>query len=184
MTQNIQIIEEYEINPNTMIIKPLSYGIKVYSQIWELDDEVTSPFKPIEIIKSSCKYFGSSYEGRKEGTRQLTGFTHKAPITIDPTNFIYFFPTASPSNPECMWIALNHINYFKRAENAQTQVVFNNKQSFIIPASYTTLNNQMLRTALLKTTLTKRIEDSERKSHYNANGFKIMNASERKGAYQ
>ena len=64
MTQNIQIIEEYEINPNTMIIKPLSYGIKVYSQIWELDDEVTSPFKPIEIIKSSCKYFGSSYEGR------------------------------------------------------------------------------------------------------------------------
>ncbi|MFY2158230.1 competence protein ComK [Cytobacillus firmus] len=63
MSQNIQIIEEYEINPNTMIIKPLSYGIKVYSQIWELDDEITSPFKPIEIIKSSCKYFGSSYEG-------------------------------------------------------------------------------------------------------------------------
>ncbi|EFV78994.1 hypothetical protein HMPREF1013_00878 [Bacillus sp. 2_A_57_CT2] len=63
MSHNTQMIEEYEVNPNTMIIKPLAYGLKVYSQIWELDDEVTSPFKPIDIIKSSCKYFGSSYEG-------------------------------------------------------------------------------------------------------------------------
>ena len=44
MNHNTQMIEEYEVNPNTMIIKPLSYGLKVYSQIWELDDEVTSPF--------------------------------------------------------------------------------------------------------------------------------------------
>ncbi|MBN8199051.1 MULTISPECIES: competence protein ComK [Bacillaceae] len=184
MNHNTQMIEEYEVNPNTMIIKPLSYGLKVYSQIWELDDEVTSPFKPVDIIKSSCRYFGSSYEGRKEGTRQLTGITHKAPITIDPTNFIYFFPTASPNNLECIWIALDHINYFKRAENAHTQVVFKNKQSFIIPVSYTTLNNQVLRTALLKTTLIRRIEDSERKALYFVNGSKIMNASERTGAYQ
>jgi competence protein ComK len=184
MSHNTQMIEEYEVNPNTMIIKPLAYGLKIYSQIWELDDEVTSPFKPIDIIKSSCKYFGSSYEGRKEGTRQLTGITHKAPITIDPTNFIYFFPTASPNNPECIWIALDHINYFKRAENAHTQVVFKNKQSFIIPVSYTTFNNQVLRTALLKTTLIRRIEDSERKALYFVNGSKIMNASERTGAYQ
>jgi competence protein ComK len=180
---NTQLIEEYEINPNTMIIKPLPYGLKVYSQIWELGEELTSPFKPIDIIKKSCRFFGSSYEGRKEGTRQLTGITHKAPITIDPTNFIYFFPTTSPSNPECIWIAQEHILYYKRTDDGNTQAVFKNKQSFILPVSYNTFNNQLLRTALLKTTLISRIEESERKALYFLNGSRSLNASERAGAY-
>ncbi|CEG29605.1 competence protein ComK [Bacillus sp. B-jedd] len=58
-------IEEYEINPCTMFIKPFVYGSKVYSQVYEMDEEFISPFKPLEIIKKSCEYFGSSYEGLK-----------------------------------------------------------------------------------------------------------------------
>ncbi|USK56526.1 competence protein ComK [Cytobacillus solani] len=57
------LIDEYEINPNTMVVMPLAYGSKIYSQIWELEDEFISPFKPIDIIKKSCTFFGSSYEG-------------------------------------------------------------------------------------------------------------------------
>lgn len=178
-----QLIEEYEINPNTMMIKPITYGNKIYSQIWELGEELVSPFKPIEIIKKSCRFFGSSYEGRKEGTRQLTGITHKAPITIDPTNFIYFFPTTSANNSECIWIAQEHILSYKRIDPANTRVVFKNKQSHSIPVSYNSFNNQLLRTALLKTTLISRIEESERKALYFFNGSRSMNASERAGAY-
>ncbi|MBU8877403.1 competence protein ComK [Bacillus sp. FJAT-29790] len=178
------LIEEYEINPNTMIIKPVSYGSKIYSQIWELEDEVLSPFKPIEIIKKSCRYFGSSYEGRKEGTRQLTGITHKAPITIDPTNFIYFFPTSSASNAQCIWISLEHILYHRRADAGNTQVIFKNKECHIIPISYNSFNNQLLRTALLKTTLNSRLEESERKALYFFSGKRHMNASERAGTYR
>lgn len=178
------LIDEYEINPNTMAVMPLAYGSKIYSQIWELEDEFISPFKPIDIIKKSCTFFGSSYEGRKEGTRQLTGITHKAPITIDPTNFIYFFPTTSASNSKCIWISSEHILSYHRVDRGNTEVKFKNKQSKIIPVSFNSFNNQVLRTALLRTTLISRIEESERKALYFYNGTRNAGASERASNYR
>ncbi|WP_249365259.1 competence protein ComK [Cytobacillus citreus] len=177
------LIEEYEINPNTMIIMPVTYGSKIYSRIMEFEDELVSPFKPFDIIKKSCLFFGSSYEGRKEATKQLTGITHKAPITIDSTNFIYFFPTTSASNPQCIWISQEHIHFHRPTDTANTNVIFKNKQSLTIPISYNSFNNQLLRTALLKTTLSSRIGESERKGWYFINGSRNINASERLGKY-
>jgi competence protein ComK len=177
------LIEEYEINPHTMIILPLTYGSKIYSQIWELDDEFVSPFKPLDIMKKSCLFFGSSYEGRKEATKQLIGITHKAPITVDSTNSIYFFPTTSPSSSQCIWISQEHIHLHRRAD-AQTQVIFKNKKSLSIPVSYNSFNNQVLRSALLKTTLSRRIENMERNDWYLINGKRKLNASEHAGKYK
>ncbi|RDU35513.1 transcriptional regulator [Neobacillus piezotolerans] len=175
-------IEEYEINPCTMFIKPFMYGTKVYSQIAEIDDEYLSPFKPIEIIKKSCEYFGSSFEGRKEGTRQLIGITHKVPIVIDPTNFIYFFPTTSPNRPECIWISHEHVLHHTRTSTEDTLVTFRNKLSYPFPISYSSFENQLLRTALLRTKLMQRIEHMERKSFYFQKS-KMMEASEQHREY-
>ncbi|MDP4103610.1 MAG: competence protein ComK [Bacillota bacterium] len=171
-------IEEYEVNPYTMFIKPVIYGSKVYSEIYELEDEYLSPFKPLDIIKKSCEYFSSSFEGRKDGTKQLIGITHKVPIVIDPTNFIYFFPTTSPTRSECIWISHEHIMDYHRIDSRQTRVIFQNKQSFILPVSRSSFSNQMLRTALLKTTLMQRSGQMERKSFYLMNRAKMIEASE------
>jgi competence protein ComK len=176
-------IEEYEVNPYTMFIKPVTYGSKVYSEIYELEDDYLSPFKPLEIIKKSCEYFSSSFEGRKEGTKQLIGITHKVPIVIDPTNFIYFFPTTSPTRSECVWISHEHILDYHRIDSRQTRVVFQNKQSFILPISRSSFENQMLRTALLKTTLMQRSGQMERKSFYIMNRPKMVEASESSREY-
>ncbi|WP_256237305.1 competence protein ComK [Bacillus sp. EB600] len=176
-------IEEYEVNPYTMFIKPVVYGSKVYSQIYELEDEFLSPFKPLDIIKKSCEYFSSSFEGRKEGTKQLIGITHKVPIVIDPTNFIYFFPTTSPTRSECIWVSHEHIMNYRRTDPRQTLVTFQNKQSFILPISHSSFENQMLRTALLRTKLMQRIGQTERKSFYVMNRSKIIEASEASREY-
>jgi competence protein ComK len=176
-------IEEYEVNPYTMFIKPVIYGSKVYSEIYELEDEYLSPFKPLEIIKKSCEYFSSSFEGRKDGTKQLIGITHKVPIVIDPTNFIYFFPTTSPTRSECIWISHEHIMDYQRIDSRQTRVIFQNKQSFILPVSRSSFSNQMLRTALLKTTLMQRSGQMERKSFYLTNRSKVIEASESSREY-
>lgn len=175
-------IEEYEVNPYTMFIKPVIYGSKVYSQIYELEDEYLSPFKPLDIIKKSCEYFSSSFEGRKEGTKQLIGVTHKVPIVIDPTNFIYFFPTTSPTRPECIWISHEHILNHHPVDSRQTMVIFQNKQSFTLPISASSFENQMLRTALLKSRLMQRIGQTERKSFY-LNRSRIIEASEASRQY-
>jgi len=178
------LIEEYEINPQTMAIIPMEYGSKIYSKILEVDEELISPFKPYEIIKKSCQYFGSSYEGRKEGTRELIGITHKAPIVIDTNTSIYFFPTTSPVNIQCIWFAHDHILSHRKDSSNQTIVVFRNKQSLIAPVSYRSFQNQVLRTALLKTKLMQRIRDAEKKSSIYFRAVEWQEeASDKKGSY-
>lgn len=172
------IIEEYEITPYTQMILPLDYGSKIYSRIIELEDDFVSPFKPIEIINKSCEYFGSSYEGRKQGTKQLVGITHKAPVAIDPSNSIFFFPTTSPLRPHCIWLSHEHVLSFTRINQKQTKVLLRNKQSFTIDISCSSFENQLHRTAFLKTKLVQRIEESKRKSFYLFNQTEWPQASE------
>lgn len=160
------LIEEYEITPYTLLISPITYGSKTYSHIVELDDEYISPFKPIDIIKKSCHYFGVSYEGRKEGTRQLIGVTHKAPIAINPTSSMFFFPTTSPLRPHCVWVSLEHIERFSRMDMSHTSVTFKNHQQVDLPISTSSFENQYMRTVFLKDKLIQRIEETERKYFY------------------
>ena len=159
-----EINEEYEINPLTAAIVPLQYGSKLFSQIHQLDQEFYSPLKPLELIKMSCRLFGSGYEGRKEGSRQLIGITHKIPIIIDATNIMYFFPTTSPNNPQCSWISHEHVLHYDRIDSTSTLVTFRNKKSLVIPISIYSFQNQMLRTAFLRTKLMQRIDGFDRKS--------------------
>ncbi len=172
-------IEEYEVNPYTMFIKPIVYGSKIYSQIIEVEDEYLSPFKPLDIIKKSCDYFGCDYEGRKNGTKQLIGITHKIPIAIDPTNRIFFFPTTSPNRQECIWISHEHIDDYSRVSPQETVILFHNKKSYKFPVSYSAVDNQMLRTSYLVTKLMQRIEHNSRKSIYMTNKSKGLKASEK-----
>ena len=160
------LIEEYEINPYTLIVQPIQYGSKVYTEIHELEDRYISPFKPLDIIKRSCEYFGSSYEGRKEGTKQLIGITHKPPIAIDPTSSIFFFPTTSPVTAGCIWMANQHIVGTARMDAGTTMITFRNQQAFEIPVSCRSIENQIMRTALLKTKLLQRIQETERQQHF------------------
>jgi competence protein ComK len=171
-------IEEYEVNPFTMVVKPIAYGSKIYSEIFEVEDEFLSPFKPLDIIKNSCEYYGSDYEGRRNGTKQLVGYAHKIPIAIDPTNRIFFFPTTSPSRQECIWISHEHVKDYDRINPQETLIHFNNNQSFTFPISGSTIISQLERTAYLRTKLMQRIEYNEKKSFYLLQRPKAMEASE------
>jgi competence protein ComK len=183
MILKMKQIEEYEVNPFTMLIKPIAYGSKIYSQIVEVDDEFLSPFKPLDIIKNSCEYYGCDYEGRRNGTRQLVGYAHKIPIAIDPTNRIFFFPTASPDRQECIWISHEHVENHDRINLQETIILFKNKQSFKIPVSCRSIITQMERTAYLRTKLMQRIEYNERKAFYLVQRPKPMEASENSFEY-
>ena len=176
-------IEEYEINSCTMLLLPVEYGSKIYSKVIEAEDEYLSPFKPLDIIKKGCDYFGVSYESRKKGTSQLIGYNRKIPIAIEPTNRLFFFPTTSPKSPECIWIAHEYVENYTRVRPNQTLITFRNKQSHIFSVPFGTIETQMLRTALLKTKLLQRIENNQRKSFYLLHGQKSSKASERFSAY-
>ena len=86
-------MDNYEINRNTLAIIPISYN---KSKVIEKDNVFIINIDPINIIKYSCEYFGSTYEGRHKGTKSIMNITHKSPIIIEESKVLICFPTTSP----------------------------------------------------------------------------------------
>src|SRR5690554_4977406 len=99
-------METYEISINTLAIIPLD---NYRSKVIEENNTFVVNQTPMQIIEHSCRYFGSSYQGRHKGTRNLIGVSHKSPIIIEGTREIIFFPTNSPRLYDCSWISLKKI---------------------------------------------------------------------------
>ena len=147
----------YEINRNTMALIPISDD---QTKIIERDRIFIIEENIMEIIKNSCEYFGSSYLERKEGTKKLTGITHKSPIIIEESNNMIYFPTESPRLNSCSWINFNKIkNYFNN--NGKATIVFDNNRILDLNISYGVLDNQFLRSSKLESILRKRLNTTE-----------------------
>lgn len=143
---------EYEINSDTLAIVSIDKNV---SKIIEMDNIFYVNNSAMEIINDSCKYFGSSYNGRFEGTKKLTGISYKSPIIIEETRNIIFFPTSSPRMNDCNWISLNNIlNYTKN--DKKTILVFSNGYNLELDISFNIMENQILRATRLDSIIRKR----------------------------
>ena len=149
------MLKEYEINSNTLIIIPIS---KKVSKVLEINEEFMINKNSTEIVDDSCKFFGSSYNGRFEGTKKLIGVNYKSPIIVEESREIIFFPTSSPRFENCYWICLNKIDKFQKTVQ-ESKIIFKNGLEIDIPVSYSSLENQILRSTLLESKL------RDRKSH-------------------
>lgn len=147
-------MDNYEINNDTLAILPID---NYQSKIIEIDREIIINMTPMKIIENSCQYFGSSYQGRSLGTKNLIGVTHKAPIIIEESREIIFFPTNSPRLYECSWISLKNLNNYKKTNN-KSKILFNNGNLLELDISYGSLDNQVLRAARLESVLRIRKE--------------------------
>lgn len=144
----------YEINCNTLAIIPIT---EKKTKIIEKDNVFIIEMNSMDIIKKSCEFFGSSYLGRKEGTKKLTGITHKSPIIIEESKNIIYFPTESPRLSNCSWIGYNNIKSYLN-NNGKTTIVFDNNQFLDLNISYGSFDNQVLRSAKLESILRKRVQ--------------------------
>ena len=149
-------MEKYEINTETLAI--LSYG-EERSRIIEKNNLIIINKPPIKVIDDSCKYFGSSYEGRFKGTKDLMGISHKSPIIVEETRRIIFFPTTSPRLDRCCWISLNNIDSYTK-KGIDTIIKFSCGKELKIELSYGIIDNQILRATRLQSILEKRIKNS------------------------
>lgn len=135
----------YEINEGTLAI--LAKNKK--SLILEDDKKYVVDSLPFDVVDHSCKYFGSSYEGRKEGTKEILHINYKVPIVVDNSRNLIFFPTNSPLSDDCSWLSLKSIKSIKEGSFNTTDVIFNNGVSINIPVSKRTMDNQILRASRL-----------------------------------
>lgn len=145
------MLDTYEIKKNTLAIIPID---SKRSEVIEDDDVFIINRNATKIIDDSCKFFGSSLDGRHEGTKNLIGVTYKAPIIIEETSEVIFFPTNSPRIANCTWVSLNNLENYKK-NNDQTQLYFKNGKIIDIDVSYNSLENQVLRSTRLESILRK-----------------------------
>ncbi|HHX93692.1 MAG TPA: hypothetical protein GX690_01165 [Tenericutes bacterium] len=150
-------MQTYEINRNTQAIIAHQKNNKLGSLVYEKGNKFFVPMTPTEIIKKSCEYFGSSFEGRQKGTKSLLCISHKVPIVVEELNQIIFFPTTSPRLEECSWISLSHIEEYEKS-GYDSKVYFKEGESIELPISIGVLDNQVLRAARLVFVLRKRKE--------------------------
>ena len=137
---------EYEINKGTLAIMP---NENESSLVYEDEDRFLVEQSPFQIMEESCKYFGSTYEGRKDSARSILGAEYKVPVIVEDTNNLIVFPTTSPKADDCIWISLKRVKDFERIDGCNTRVIFDNNKEIIVPVSYRTLENQISRASRL-----------------------------------
>lgn len=157
--KNFDLYHPHEITPFTMaILTHYREDGKRITRVLEENTEYTTEHSPTKVIDGACRFFGASLKGRQDGTRDICGLTHKAPISVDPSSGMYFFPTTSPASQKCCWIAHSHIDRINRAPDHQAEIIFKNGSRVTIEASYGSIINQVQRTAQFRFLLDNRIK--------------------------
>ena len=144
----MKYLKEYEINEDTLALISLNDKTKVFEKekTFYVNKEVS------EIMEDSCEYFGSSLRGRQKGTEKLIGISYKAPIIIEESRNIIFFPTSSPRVKSCNWISLNNLERYY-TKNKKIVLEFKNKQKIMLNSSFGVIDNQILRATRLESVL-------------------------------
>lgn len=137
---------KYEISKGTLAILP---NEKNSSVVYEDDDRYIIKQTPFEIMEESCKYFGSTYEGRKDGAKEMLGAEYKVPIVIEDSSNLIVFPTTSPLSEDCVWISLKRVEKIEKIDANNTKIIFDNKTEIIVDSSYRTIENQLSRASRL-----------------------------------
>ena len=147
-------MKDYNINKNTLALMP--YG-KNKTLVFEKHKYYIVNQRVNKLMDESCRYNGSTIEGRAKGTESLTGISYKAPIIVKEEESIIFFPTCSPRLKECSWINAGNIsNIYKK--NDRCLVEFYNKETLEFDISYNIMNNQLSKSLILEKKFKKRVK--------------------------
>lgn len=145
---------DYEISQGTLAIIP---NEDQNSLVYEDDERFIINEKPFKIMEESCKYFGSTYKGRKDSAKKILGAEYKVPIIIEDYNNVIVFPTTSPTADDCAWISLKRVKGIEKIDTYNTRIIFDNGREIIVPTSYRSIENQLSRASRLDVILRKRL---------------------------
>ena len=80
----VDVLERQIRKNKTKLNKRRDSADVVFSFIPEEDEEYVVNNNILSVLEHSCEYFGSSYLGRKEGTKKLLGITHLTSLCVYP----------------------------------------------------------------------------------------------------
>ena len=146
-------MNEYEINDETYAVISERFG---RTKIIEKDNEYKVEQDAYKIMDDGCKYYGSSYMGRVEGSKKILNCSYKLPIVVEESSVLIFFPIKSSLLDDCCWINLNSIDRIEKYDN-KSKIVFKNNKEIVFDISKLSLENQIYKSSKLESTIFKRL---------------------------
>lgn len=137
---------KYEINDSTLAVLPFDGG---NTRVIEDDDEYIVNSTPYEVMEHSCKYFGSSFEGRMLGSKDILGSVYKVPVIVEESQKLIFFPTESIQSENVSWISYKNIRNIEKY-GKKSKIIFNNGDFLVIDCPYFSIKNQIFRCNMLE----------------------------------
>lgn len=137
---------EYEITEDTCALIAIS---ELCTKVIELEEEKIINSSTLKIIDYNCKYYGSSYNGRREGSINILKNSYKIPVIIEESGNIIFFPISSPRYNNTTWISLKNIKSYKKVGKS-TEIIFKNGKIILLKVSHSSFQNQILRSSYLE----------------------------------
>ena len=147
------MLDSYEINNETLLIVPYDYG---KSKVYEYDDEFIVNIIPLTIVKNSCMFFGSSFDGRRLASKNIIGVDMKVPIIIEESKNVIFFPVSSCISKNSIWISYQNLIKYSKIDCNSSMLYFKNNKSIKLNTKYNLIDNQVIRCIKLDTLLCKR----------------------------
>ena len=148
-------INNYIVNMETLLLIPVD---NKKTKVFELDEEFIVKKNIMEIIENSCLFFGSSYEGRKEGTKALLKCWIKVPIIMEESRNLILFPTLSFKNEKNIWVVYNNLVDYKKYDLDNTLFLFKNNNDIKVNVKFDIVDNQVFRCLKLDAIIRKRKE--------------------------
>lgn len=142
----------YEVNQDTVAIIGINDNS---SKIIEARGEYIIEDNCYSVMDYSCQYFGSSYLGRLNGSKNMLDAKYKLPIIVEESSDLIFFPTSSPESNKCIWI---NLDWYKDVyeEDGKTFILLKNGEKIECSTSKYSIKNQMMRAARLNFILDSR----------------------------
>ena len=150
MISNVQENSNYIISNATFCLTSYQHRDKVYSLILDKFGETTSPAKPLNLIRNTCRLHGSSYDASIYQAKQFFGDSkHKLPVMVayDFGDPCILFPLYSPYSTQNIWIALNPIINI-RQHSDQTILTFIDETELCLNVHMKSFNQQYVRAAM------------------------------------
>lgn len=135
----------YEIDLSTLMLIGIDNNT---TKIVTSEDEFSVNLCSKDIINNSCKFFGSTLTDRIKCTKILTNISSKAPIIIEESRDLIFFPLMSTREKNNVWISFNNIKSYEKIDNG-TLIIFNCGKEILCDFSYYIVDNQVTRSMIL-----------------------------------
>jgi competence protein ComK len=113
--------------------------------------------KPKDVIESLCNRYGLSLDGSLSAIKRSLNIHQKCPVLVHPLLQIYFFPTCSMNEVDCVWINSKQIKKINKKDYV-TEVVFRNNTSILCNVGNRSIKKQISRCEMMEDLILKQYQ--------------------------